>query len=159
MLWRADVNTLQKHDCHIKMSLSMINKSNTRATRRFSLPEMNSKIGNTWLLVPFCVWAFFGDESLWETELRAVWQRLLPFSEKKQKKTYTYASVQWRGSQTPKDAPPVPSCKHTNWLPGCLEAAQLSAEGKKYSWRFACIHYLPCGKTARVLLGKLFPQF
>lgn len=99
------------------------------------------------------------DESICETEFTGVWQKKQQQKVKKKKSGITLsASVHWCGSQTPKETPPVPGYKH-NWLCGCLEAAQLSPGRIKYSWRFACIHYLSCGKTAWVLLGKLFPQF
>ncbi|KAK5858227.1 hypothetical protein PBY51_002384 [Eleginops maclovinus] len=42
---------------------------------------------------------------------------------------------------------------------GCSSCpTQMSAGGKKYSLRFACIHYPPYGKTARVLLGEIVPS-
>lgn len=71
-------------------------------------------------------------------------ERILPFCEKKTYKNMTLrASLQWCGSQTPKDTAPVPGYKRTKWLPGGFRGG---SAGKKYSWRPACIHYLPCGK-------------
>lgn len=86
-------------------------------------------------------------------------RRTLPFSRKKKPNNNITlsASFQWCGSRTLKAAPAVSACERTNWLPGCLEATQLSAGGTKYSWRFACIHYPPCGKTTQVLFWEIVP--
>lgn len=112
----------------------------------FSLELLNSK--ETTELVLFSTWSLFGMKSFGRHKSEQYDRELCPsFGEK----STLSASLQWCGSQTPKDTPPVPGYKHSNWLPSCLEAAQLSAGGMKNSWRFACIYYLPCGKTAWVL--------
>lgn len=99
------------------------------------------KIGTTWVPVPFAVGPC-GMNPSGRLKSEQNDGELWPFLGKREETLTLSASVQFRCT-----------------LAGCLEAVQLSAGGKKYSRHFARIHYVPCGKTARVLLGKSFPQF
>lgn len=133
------------HVYYTEISLSLVHKNSRRATWKLSLSRLKLEVLVACSVRPFSSSIPVGDLSRSRTTERGTLRLVLHFQ-------------CGSGSQTPKDTPPVPGYKHTKWLPCCFQAVQLSARGEKYSWHFACIHHLPCGKTAWVLLGKIAPS-